>query len=77
MKNFTQFFRDDTGALSSQRLVFLVGYFAFFTLWITQSIKEMKVAPIDNSVLYFLLILATSKVSQSFSDNLTPPKLKE
>ncbi len=77
MKNLTQFFKDDSGALSSQRLVFIIGYFAFFSLWVTQSIKEMKVAPIDNSVLYFLLILASSKVSQSLSDNLTPPKLKE
>lgn len=74
---FTEFFKDDTGALSSQRLVFLLGYFAFFTLWIIQSVKEMKVAAIDSSVLYFLLILASSKVTQSLSDNLTPPKLKE
>ena len=75
--NIKQFFLDDSGQLSSQRLVFLVGYFAFFALWITQSIKEMKVAPIDNSVIYFLIVLATAKVGQSFTDNITPPKLKE
>jgi len=76
MKNLSQFFKDDTGALSSNRLVFLIGYFAFFAIWVIDSINKKTVAPIDSSVLYFLLILASSKVTQSLSDNLTPPKIK-
>jgi hypothetical protein len=71
-----EFFKDDTGALSSQRLVFLTGFLTFLIMWITQSVHELKVAAIDNSVLYFLVILMTSKVGQSFTDNIKPPELK-
>jgi len=73
----SEFFKDDSGAFSSQRLVFLVGYFIFFVLWVIHSINEKKVAAIDTSVIYFLVVLAAGKVGQSITDNLTPPKLKE
>jgi hypothetical protein len=73
----SQFFKDDTGSFSSQRLVFLTGFFAFFTLWIVQSLHELKVASIDNSVIYLLIVLASSKVGQSFTDNIKPPELKD
>lgn len=72
----SQFFKDEGGQFSSQRLVFLVGYAAFFTLWVFQSIKEMKVVHIDNSVIYLLIVLTSGKVGQSFTDNITPPTLK-
>jgi len=75
--SISQFFKDDSGAFSANRLVFLVGYFAFFTLWVLQSVKESKIAPIDSSVIYLLLVLMSGKVGQSLTDNLTPPKLKE
>jgi hypothetical protein len=73
----SEFLKDDTDRFSSQRLVFLVGYLVFFGLWIITSIKEKKISPIDTSVVYFLVVLSASKVSQSITDNLTPPKLKE
>jgi len=72
-----EFLVDDTGVLSSQRLVFLAGFFVFLVMWGIQCVNEKKVAAIDNSVLYYLIIIMTSKVGQSISDNVTPPKLKE
>ena len=73
----SEFFKDDTDRLSSQRLVFLAGFFVFAAMWAIQCTNEKKVAPIDSSVLYYLIIIMTSKVGQSITDNLTPPKLKE
>jgi hypothetical protein len=74
--NISQFFKDDTGQFSANRLVFILGFFAFFNLWIIQSVKETRVAPIDNSVIYLLVVLMSGKVGQSFTDNIKPPELK-
>ena len=72
----TEFLKDDTGALSSNRLVFLLGWFAFLVTWINQCIHESKVVAIDNSVVYLLVVLAGQKVGQSITENIKPPELK-
>ena len=75
--NITQFFKDNDGQFSSNRLAFLSGFFVFLVLWIMQSVHEIKVAAIDTSVIYLLVVLFTGKVGQSFTENIQPPKLKE
>jgi hypothetical protein len=70
--NIFQFFKDETGQFSSNRLVFLTGFFTFFGLWIYQSINEKKIASIDSSVIYLLVVLMTGKFGQSISENFSP-----
>jgi hypothetical protein len=76
MNMLKQFLMDGDGQFSSNRLVFLLGYFVFFALWIAQSIHDKKIAPIDNSVIYLLVVLTGGKVGQSITDNMQPPALK-
>lgn len=71
------FLKDEGGQFSSNRLVFIVGFFVFFILWIVQSLHEKKVAPIDTSVIYLLIVLMTGKVGQSVTDNISAVKPKE
>ncbi len=75
MSKYSQFFKDETGQFSANRLVFLSGFYAFLILWITQSFHEKKVVPIDNSVIYLLVVLMAGKVGQSFTENIKPPEL--
>lgn len=70
MKKILQFLQDDTGALSSNRLVFILGYFVFFGLWIMECVNKKTVAPIDNSVIYLLVVLTGGKVGQSITENI-------
>ena len=76
MKMINEFLKDGDGHFSSNRLVFLTGFFVFFTLWVMQSIHENKVAPIDNSVIYMLVVVMSGKVGQSVTDNIKPPEMK-
>lgn len=66
---FSQFFEDGSGQLSAMRLAFLMMIFCFLAMWVLESYTQMKMAKIDNSVIYLIGILMTGKVAQSVAEN--------
>lgn len=69
LNGFTDFFKDEGGRLSSMRLAFLSFFSVFMVIWIAQSYHDKKIAPIDNSILYFAGLLISGKVGQSCVEN--------
>lgn len=65
----SQFFRDDTGALSSTRLVFITWSVGLFVLVAYQTLVEKKLPVIDNSLVALFGVVTSGKVVQSFSEN--------
>lgn len=68
---FSQFFQDDTGALSAMRLMFIVWGLGVFVTWTVLSIIAKQMQPIPSGVIEILGMCIGGKVIQAFSENST------
>ena len=64
-------FTDDTGSVSSMRVVFVLWSVGLFGLWAALSIKAGSMVPIPQQALEVMGITAGAKTIQSFSENTT------
>lgn len=64
-----QFVQDDTGALSSMRLLFLLWGLGTFGVWLWISIHTGALVALPWSVTGFISSLTAGKVLQSFTEN--------
>lgn len=72
----TQFLRDDTGALSSMRLLFLAWGLVALVVWAVICFKTATVAALPWSLTSFIVSLIGGKVLQSWTESIgqpTPP----
>lgn len=67
----TEFFKDNTGQLSSVRLLFVLWGIAILSLWIWLSITNRAMEAISDDAIKVFAIVTTGKVIQSFSENST------
>jgi hypothetical protein len=81
--NLSQFFKDDTGQLSSMRLVFLVWGLGLFVVWAIISIITKQMFPVPESCIEILGICTIGKAANSitegisFGGNNQPPQQPE
>ncbi|MEZ4865985.1 MAG: hypothetical protein R3C14_32015 [Caldilineaceae bacterium] len=66
--NFLQFLQDEKGIFSSTRLAFLLWTIGVLVAWLTGSFHEMKLLPIDNSVIRIISAFMTGKVVQKYAE---------
>jgi len=69
----TQFVRDDTGALSSMRLLFLAWGFAALVIWVIICLKTGAIAALPWSLTSFIISLVGGKVLQSWTESIGQP----
>ena len=69
--NWTQIFRDDGGAISSMRVIFVLWGFGVFTVWTILSIIARQMQPIPSGTVEIMGMCLGGKVIQSFSENAT------
>lgn len=67
--NLGEIFQDDTGALSSMRVVFVLWSVGLLALWVGLSIKAGTMVPIPQQALEVMGITAGAKTVQSFSES--------
>ncbi len=63
------FFEDNSGGLSSMRLVFVIFTLAVVAIWSYVSISKGQMAALDSSIVSVIGILAASKTVQRFGEN--------
>jgi hypothetical protein len=71
MPKFSQFFQDDTGALSSTRLVFILWSIGVFFTWLYVCIVTKSLVAIPQTVCELCLIFMAGKVSGAIAENVT------
>jgi hypothetical protein len=69
MGKITEFFKDDAGALSSMRLIFIVWAVGVAAVWGVVAIKTMTIPDVPTGILSVFGILTAGKVTQSMSEN--------
>ncbi len=69
LEKLAEFLQDDTGALSSYRLTFLLWSFALVSSWLLVSLSQKVLVPVDVSLLHLTAIMVGGKLVQSFSEN--------
>ena len=74
MTDISQLLKDDTGQLSSMRLILLVWGLGTFIVWAYLSIDTHTMSVIPSQVMEILGMVLGGKVFQSFSENQLPPK---
>jgi hypothetical protein len=67
----SQFFQDDTGALSAMRLMFITWGLGVLILWTILSVMARQMLPIPAGVVEILGMCVGGKVIQAFSENAT------
>lgn len=70
--NLSQMFKDDTGQVSSMRVVFVLWGFGVFALWAVISFKAGQMVAIPQQAMEVLGMCLGGKVVQSFSENNSP-----
>ena len=65
----SQFFQDDTGALSALRLLFIGWGITVLIVWTILSLKTLTLIPIPPTVLTFLGSLMGTKLVQNWTEN--------
>jgi len=69
MSRIMEIFQEDNGGFSSQRLVFLAGNLALWSVWTYISLKQGQMQPISPELLLGLGILQAGKVGQKAVEN--------
>lgn len=69
MEKLLEFLQDDTGALSSYRLVFLLWSFCLVGAWGFVSLAQKTLVPVDTSLLHLTAVLVGGKLVQNFSES--------
>lgn len=64
----SQFFQDDTGALSAMRLLLIGWSITVLVIWSVLSIKTVTLVPIPPSVLTWLGTLIGGKMIQNYTE---------
>ena len=69
----TSFVRDDTGALSSMRLLFLAWGFAALVVWVIICLQTGSIMALPWSLTSFIVSLVGGKVLQSWTESIGQP----
>lgn len=74
MNKLTDFFSDNSGGMSSMRLIMAVWFLGALVLWMIVSFQKAEIQPMPESIITLLGIVLSGKVVQRFGEKQeTPP----
>lgn len=68
----SEFLQDNSGGLSSMRLVFLVWTLGIFSIWAYASVSTRTLVPIPESVIVMFSAICTAKSVQRIGEKAEP-----
>jgi hypothetical protein len=73
MKTISNFLSDNSGGMSSMRLIMAVWFLGALVLWMLVSFQKAEIQPMPESIITLLGIVLSGKVVQRFGEKQEAP----